>query len=78
MDANLVERLAKRLGVRVVPRKAPHGMSGSPIYLAHREDGTDCVLQFLRATNLESGPPTPWLQSSICNWKTMVVGWNKA
>jgi Ser/Thr protein kinase RdoA (MazF antagonist) len=45
MDTDLVAKLAERLDVRVELRDSTHGMSGSQVHFASREDGRTCVLK---------------------------------
>lgn len=45
MDSDLIARLAKQLDARVEMRESTHGMSGSRVHFARREDGRTCVLK---------------------------------
>jgi hypothetical protein len=49
MDTDLIVKLAEQLGARVEMRDSTHGMSGSRVHFARREDGRTCVL---KATSL--------------------------
>jgi Ser/Thr protein kinase RdoA (MazF antagonist) len=45
MDTDLVAKVAEQLGARLEMPGATHGLSGSRIYGARREDGRTCVLK---------------------------------
>lgn len=45
MDTDHFAKLAKQLEVRVDLRESTHGMSGSQVHFARREDGGPCVLK---------------------------------
>jgi hypothetical protein len=45
MDADLIAKLAEQLGARLEMPNPTHGMSGSRVHFARREDGLTCVLK---------------------------------
>jgi aminoglycoside phosphotransferase (APT) family kinase protein len=45
MDIGLIAKSAAQLGVRMEIRDSTHGMSGSRVHFARREDGRTCVLK---------------------------------
>jgi aminoglycoside phosphotransferase (APT) family kinase protein len=45
MDTDLIARLAQRLGARLEQGETTHGMSGSRVRFARRDDGRACVLK---------------------------------
>jgi Ser/Thr protein kinase RdoA (MazF antagonist) len=45
METDLIAKLAEQLGARVEMPDSTHGMSGSRVHFARREDGRTCVLK---------------------------------
>lgn len=45
METDLIATLAEQLGARLAMRDSTHGMSGSRVHFARRDDGRTCVLK---------------------------------